>query len=335
MSKKLLVVVGPTATGKTSLALSLAKTHEGELVSADSRQVYKKMDIGTGKDLPPNVKCQMSNVRLENMNVGYYEIDGVKIWGYDLVKPNEKFSVSQYVKVVRKIIKSIWQMKKLPILVGGTGLYIKAVLKEIPTLNIPPDTTLRKGLLKKVSVELFEILAGLDPMKAASLNTSDRKNPRRLIRAIEIASYKIKEGEKQNSDRRFIIDSALKIGLTAPKEFLASRVKKRVSLRINNGFEKEVKDIVGLGLNLSNQSMQSLGYKQFYRYLKGECSVQDAVREWEQEEIKYVKRQLTWFNTDKEINWFDISLSNWSNEVENKVRKWHNKETKFFKARGD
>ena len=197
--KKLLVICGPTATGKTRLALHLGKKLNAELVSADSRQVYKWMNIGTGKDLPKDSRFKIQDSR----SGGYYLVGGVKIWGYDLVEPTEEFSVGKYVKIARKIIKDIWKSRqklthsggqggKLPILVGGTGLYIKGVVDGIPTAAISKSKALRKTLEGKKSDELFELLAQLDPVRAASMNASDRKNPRRLIRAIEVASAKVK-----------------------------------------------------------------------------------------------------------------------------------------------
>lgn len=188
MEHKLLVICGPTATGKTALGIYLAKKFEGELVSADSRQVYKGMDIGTGKDLPGNSKLEIRNSKLG----GSYKVAGVPIWGYDLISPKEEFSVARYIKIAGKIIKDIWERDKLPILAGGTGLYIKGVVDGIPTAFIPKNIALRESLGKRGVRELFEILAEMDAVKAASLNISDKKNPRRLVRAIEIASSKLK-----------------------------------------------------------------------------------------------------------------------------------------------
>src|SRR3989344_1522932 len=151
----MLVICGPTATGKTKLGIFLAQKFNGEIISADSRQVYKFMDIGTGKEWD----------------------EGVKIWGYDLVDPKKNFSVFEYLKFVRKALDDIWKRGKLPILVGGTGLYIKAVVEGIDTLNIPKNEDLRKSLEEKNVSELYEKLATLDSSKAASLNISDKNNP--------------------------------------------------------------------------------------------------------------------------------------------------------------
>ena len=151
MIKRLLVVCGPTSSGKTNLALHLAKLFDGELISADSRQVYSKMDIGTGKDLPPSSRLYFSS---KSSLPSYYLINGCKIWGLDLVSPNEEFNVSRYLKITNRVIKNLWQRRKLPILVGGTGLYIKAVIDGIPTSSVPKDSKLRKKLLENLLISI-------------------------------------------------------------------------------------------------------------------------------------------------------------------------------------
>lgn len=348
MGRKLLVICGPTATGKTSLALKLAKKFNGEVVSADSRQVYRRMDIGTGKNLPVSAKFKFQSAKLG----GYYEIRGVKVWGYDLVGPTEEFSVAQYVKIANKIIKDIWKPRqkllhsggqegKLPILVGGTGLYIKGVIDGIPTAKIPKNKSLRKSLEGKVASELFEILAQVDPVKSGSMNASDRKNPRRLVRAIEISGSGIKEQGLRNK----IIQSILFIGLTAPKEFLNTKIEKRVESRVKQGIEEEIRSLFRKGVTWKHQSMQALGYRQWRNYftkLGGKSGWErgitetlndsesterrNAINNWKHVEKQYVKRQLTWFKRDKRINWFDISKLGWEKDVERLVKKWYNEE---------
>ena len=152
-SKKLLVICGPTATGKTQLGFRLAKQFNGEIVSADSRQVYKYMDIGTGKEWD----------------------DEIKIWGYDLVDPKESYSVSDYFREMKIVIEDVWSRNKLPIIVGGTGLYIKSLVDGIPTVDIPKNENLRKSLEKISIEEMFDKLAVLDSSKVASLNSYDSK----------------------------------------------------------------------------------------------------------------------------------------------------------------
>lgn len=321
MKNKILIICGPTSTGKTTLAINLAKKFDGEILSADSRQVYKGMDIGTGKDLPVGAKLKTPWF----WKFGYYEIDGgingsaVKIWGYDLADPKNEFSVSQYLKFADKIITDIIKRKKLPILVGGTGLYIKAVIDGIPTAEIPKNEKLRKNFSKKTVAELYEMLAQLDSIRAGNMNASDRKNPRRLIRAIEIATSK-----KKPKDRitRQVFDS-LFIGFTASQEVLFSQIEKRVEDRLSKGLEAEIRKLLKNKVTWKSQSMSSLGYGQWGEYFFGKKSKNEVISNWVQEEKQYAKRQMTWFKKDKRIIWFDITQKDFSTKVEKKAQKWY------------
>jgi tRNA dimethylallyltransferase len=310
--EKLLVVCGPTATGKTALALFLAKRLDGELVSADSKQVYKGLDIGTGKDVPAGARKD-----------GYYEYEGVKIWGYDLVSARGGYSVSKYVAFARGKIGKIQKEGKLPILVGGTGLYIKAIVDGIATVKIPRNDALRKNLVEKGVEDLFNILAQLDPIKAGSLNTSDRKNPRRLIRAIEIATVKLESRGKKFEERTKGYDSVLFIGLSAPKEIIFQKIDARVVARLEAGLEDEIKRLLDSGVNWEDQSMSSLGYRQWRGYFEGKMTREEAIEQWIQEEKKYAKRQTTWFKKDARINWHDTTKRDWQKKVERLVNKWY------------
>ena len=331
---KLLVICVPTATGKTSLAIHLAKKFSpkgrpasgwnGELISADSRQVYKGMDIGTGKELPVNSKLKIKNLKLGKKRIGFYEIRGIRVWGYDLVDPKEEFSVAQYVKFADKIIKNIGKRGKLPILVGGTGLYIKAVVDGIPTAVIPKSISLRKKYKNKSVRELQDILGKLDSFKLSSMNVSDRKNPRRLVRAIEIAKWMLEVGSKKlEKSRKYEGDSVLFIGLTASREFLENRIDKRVEERIRSDVEDEIKNLLKFGIKWNSQAMQSLGYKQWFRYFNKEKTLKEIVDDWLRAEKNYAKRQMTWFKKDERINWFDITKPNWEEDVEDLVKKWY------------
>lgn len=322
--EKLLVICGPTATGKTRLALHLAKMFKGELISADSRQVYKGMNVGTGKDLAPDAKWHRAKLSFLNsqFSIGFYEVGGVKIWGYDLVEPTREFSVAQYVQIASKIIEDIEKRKKLPILVGGTGLYIKAVVDGIPTSSIPKNESLRRTLKDKSLREQFDLLAQLDPVRAASLNASDRKNSRRLIRAIEIAEYKLKTKDKPFSGTKTRYD-AMFIGLNTNSAALSKIIKKRVINRLRKGMEKEMIKLFEKGITFKHQSMQALGYKQWRGYFQNKKSKQKVINSWILVETQYAKRQVTWFKRDKRINWFDVTKPNWKQHVEKMVRKWY------------
>jgi len=314
---KLLVICGPTAVGKTSLAISLAKLFKAELVSADSRQVYKDMDIGTGKDIPANSSFKKVNKTIG----GYYKIDNIKIWGYDLVSPKENFSVAQYSSFAREVIKNIHKRNKLPILVGGTGFYMKSVLEGIDTAKIPQSKALRKKLEKLSKEELFEKIAILDAAKAGSFNQSDKNNPRRLIRAIEIATWKLNNLGVRKIKESVSYDSLI-IGLTLERKYLYKKIEERVQ-KMKAGIKKEISNLLKSGVKWSHQSMTSLGYRQWKNYFDKKESSETAFTKWLLEEQKYSKRQMTWFNKNKEIKWFKTDNTNWQENVEKLVKKWY------------
>lgn len=333
MKNKLLVICGPTATGKTSLALHLAKKYNGELISADSRQVYKGMDIGTGKDLPEHglfYPVSFSRSR-ESMKVhtktrmteeiGYYVFGGIPVWGLDLVSPKEEFSISDFVRIGRTIISDIRKREKLPIVVGGTGFYIQGLLDGIATIDIPKDRDLRRALEKKTVDELCTLLKKYDEGKALSLNASDRKNPARLIRAIEVAQFK-KQKRIQKTQSKLDVDT-LYIGLTAQKHILHKRIEKRVEERIVQGIEEEIKKLIEVGVSWDMQSMQTLSYKEWRRYFEGKDTKESSIQEWVRDEKRYAKRQMTWFKKDNRILWFDVDDPLYMQSVENKVKTWH------------
>lgn len=318
MQKKLLVVCGPTATGKTKLAIDLARKFNGELISADSHQVYKGMDIGTGKDVPQNSEIKY----LQKIKYGFYEIENVKVWGYDLVKPTEDFSVAGYFEIAKEVISNIWGREKLPIIVGGTGLYIKSTIDGIETSTVPRNPRLREELNGKEVDDLFNMLFKLDKKKAKSLNMSDKNNPRRLVRAIEISKY-LKSNPNFEMPDKQKYDSFLMVGLDTDKEILNNKIRERVNMRIKNGFEKEVKSLLQKGIDWKYQSMQGMGYRQYEKYYKGLVSKSEFINEWFLEECRYSRRQTTWFKKDKRVVWFDVSEQNFASKVENEVQSWY------------
>lgn len=273
--KKLLIITGLTATGKTKLGVELAEEFNGEIISADSRQVYKYLDIGTGKDLE------------------HFQ------WGLDLVLPNEKFNVSDYVEYVNKILKDIWSRNKLPIVVGGTGQYIKELLHPSETLNISPNQELRSK-----NYELWELqneLQKINPEKWAKMSDSDRKNPRRLVRAIEVGLKKVHPLKK---DEPFLAD-VLMIGLTAPLKILNERIDERVEERIKLGMEEEKEKLKKMGY-----FPDAFGYQE------------TSVEEWKNHEHQYAKRQLTYLKKYlPEIQWFDIS-HDYSSKIRQILSRW-------------
>ena len=338
---KILVICGPTATGKTSLGINLAKMFNGEIVSADSRQVYKGMDIGTGKDLPKNSKLKTQNSKLQlkdqKYQVGDYLFEGISVWMLDVVQPNQEFSVAQYVELAQKIIEDIWQREKLPIIVGGTGFYIKGLTDGIETLGVEPNWELRNRLEKFSVQKLFEILARLDSSKAASMNASDRKNPRRLIRAIEIASKNggqrtatAKAGSRcGGKDRRQKMTAEiLWIGLKAELKNLYRRIDERVDKQTKMGAEEEVKKLIKKGYQWDLPAMSAMGYGVWRPYFEGKGTLGEVIKRWKFDEHSYARRQMTWFKRDKRVHWFDIVEKSWEKRVEDLVKSWYNKDIK-------
>ncbi len=303
---KVLIICGPTATGKTDLALQLAKQFNGELISADSRQVYRGMDIVTGKDVPANSKFYLSDIQWQDRKLGYYEIDGIKLWLVDVVSPNEQFNVAYWHDCAGRVIVDILHRGKLPIVVGVTGLYIKSLTHQLGNIHVPYGTALRKQMAGMGVQELFDWLKRVNKTKARSLNESDRKNPRRLMRAIEIAL------SKQKITTQFNHFDCLNIGLTGPREQMYSRIDARVEKRIGQGAEKEVKLLLDHGFGWALASMQTSGYKVWQDYFAGAATLDQLKQRWKWAEHRDFRRQLTWFKKYPEIHWFDISKPVWN-----------------------
>lgn len=259
--RRLIIICGSTATGKTGIAIKLSKKFNGEIISADSRQVYEFMDIGTGKDLPENSKIRMINNKL-----GFYIIDNIRIWGYDLVRPDQEFSVKHYRDFANFVIKDIYSRGKIPILVGGTGLYLDAITHNLDFISIPRDLNLRKKISEYDAKKLFQMLVKIKTESALKLNQSDKNNPRRLVRAIEIAKYQLKTG-KPISPTTPNYNSLLWIGLTLDGLKIRKRIDQRVKKRIKLGFETEVENLIAK--NYLKAMKQTLGYKSFLKYKSG------------------------------------------------------------------
>ncbi|MBI4058931.1 tRNA (adenosine(37)-N6)-dimethylallyltransferase MiaA [Candidatus Microgenomates bacterium] len=318
--KKLLIICGPTATGKTQVGVKLAQQFNGEIVSADSRQVYRGMDIATGKDLPVNFKFQISNFKFRNRRIGCYFWNNIPVWLLDVVSPRENFSVAGYHELAHQVITGIWQKDKLPILVGGTGLYIKAVTSGIDTLGVPPNRELRQAYENKSTVELLDILFHLDPEVVGRLNSSDRKNKVRLLRKIEIAQSDLPKKINSEWDNLDVI----MIGLMAKPEILKVRINSRVDQWIKEGLEKEVIKLLANGVRWEDQAMSALGYREWRPYFEKKMSREAVIAKIKNGEWQYARRQMTWFKREKEIVWFDISESNVEQRMVEKVEKWYN-----------
>ncbi|MBZ9572617.1 tRNA (adenosine(37)-N6)-dimethylallyltransferase MiaA [Patescibacteria group bacterium] len=277
--KKLIVILGPTASGKTALAIKLAKKFNGEIVSADSRQVYQGMNIGTGK-----------TTKKEMASIPHYLID--------VVKPNQEFNVAVYKKLAIEKIKDVQKKEKLPFLVGGTGLYIGAVVDNIEFPKVTPQRKLRKELEKKSAKELFEIYKKLDPEGAKFI---EKENKRRLVRAIEVCEVTGKPFFEQRKKGKPIFE-VLQIGVKLPREELKKRISKRIDKMIELGLEKEVKKLVKKYGWIS--SLQTIGYQEWLPYFEGKINKKEATAEKiKTHTLQFAKRQETWFKKDKRIKW--------------------------------
>ena len=269
---QLLAIVGPTATGKTALAVTLAKNQPSILISADSRQVYQGMDIVTGKDQPT----------------------GIKLYGIDLASPDEPCSVSLWYHAVMPHIERAWGEGKLPIVVGGTGLYVKALTHGIETINVRPDPVLRASLSSLTVIKLQEKLQSLSPGKLTSMNESDRANPRRLTRAIEVSLDRESHSEQAAASLMGAPTCTL-IGLRYYDDSnYRSAIKTRVLSRLASGAVAETQALVQK-YGESIESLTAIGYRSLLRFIKCEISEEEMVNTWVRDELAYAKRQLTWF----------------------------------------
>ncbi len=291
----LIVITGQTATGKTKLALELAKKHNGELINFDSRQIYKYLDIITGKD-----REEKSKVKSQKS----------KVWLYDIVKPNEYFSSFDFVELATPIIKDIEDRNKIPILVGGTYLYLKHLLYGIDGNNSPPDFKLREKLNSKSVKELQDILKKLSLQSFNRLNNSDVNNPRRLIRRIEISKHKklIKNDQFQQISTNFNeFHVKTFIGLKyKDKGKLRQAIEKRVEERLKNDAIDEVKKLLQMGYKETDPGMKTIGYQQIIKYLNKKLTKEKAIEDWINKEVQYAKRQYTFMKKDKNIEWREI-----------------------------
>ncbi len=287
-NNKLIIILGPTASGKTEMAIKLAKKFNGEIISADSRQIYKGMDIGTAK--PRRVQNSKSRPFIVK-NISHYLID--------IINPNEDFSLAEYKKLAVEIIKDIQKRKKIPFLVGGTGLYISSIVDNLEIPKVKPNKLIRKKLEAKSAEDLFKKLKKLDSKAAEN---SDESNKRKLIRALEVCLITKKTFSSQQG-RGVPLFDFLQIGVKIPREKLYKKINQRVDQMIKTGLEKEVKKLMDKGYDLDLPSMSSLGYKQIGKYLKNEISFQEAVESIKTETRHFAKRQMTWFKRDKKIKW--------------------------------
>ncbi len=279
LKPKLIVILGPTSSGKSSLAIKLAKKFNGEIISADSRQVYKGMDIGTGKVTKKEQKLIPHHL-------------------LDVASPKKQFTVSDFKPLAQFAIQKIWKKNKLPFLVGGTPFYIYATIDDLNIPEVKPNLKLRKQLEKKSAKELFQLLKKLDPRRAKDI---DPNNPRRLIRAIEIiktTGHAIPALSSSSSPYDLLI-----LGIKKDQNELYKLIDKRLDERLKHSLILEVKKL--LKQKISHKRLQSFGleYRFISLYLQGILNYEDMVMQLKNAIHKFSKRQMTWFKTDKRIHW--------------------------------
>ena len=290
--KKIIVIVGPTASGKSDLAVKLAKKFNGEVISADSRQVYKGMDIGTGK-------------------ITKKEMKGIKHYLLDVASPKRKFTVFQYQKIALRAIERILKKGKIPIICGGTGFYIQALVDGILLPNVPPDWELRKKLEKKSAAQLYKILKKLDPQRA---KTIEKKNPRRLIRAIEIAK---RVGRVPPLKKQPLPYPVLMLGIKKTKEELKKLIKKRLLRRFKKGMVAEVKKLRKQGVSWKRLEGFGLEYRWIAYFLQNKIDFSEMVEKLQKDIEDFARRQMVWWKKDKRVFWI-VS----QREAEKKVREF-------------
>jgi tRNA dimethylallyltransferase len=293
---RIIVILGPTSSGKSAVAIKLARKFNGEIISADSRQIYRGMDLGTAKASKAEQK------------MAYH-------WMIDVASPKTDFNVTQFKRKAEKIIIDIFKRKKNPIICGGTGFWIKALVDNISFPKVKPDWKLRDKLSKSSAATLFQMLKNIDPGRASTIDT---KNKIRLIRAIEICQKLGKvprlkpQLAQEKGSYRF-----LQIGIDVPREQLYLRIKKRLEKRVKAGMIEEVKKLKKLGLGWKRIQNFGLSYFWIPLYLENKISIEDLHERIYLAEKDYAKRQLTWFQKDKRIVW----LKNYK-DIEKEAKKF-------------
>lgn len=292
MKRPMIVLTGPTAVGKTALSIQLAKAVNGEIISADSMQVYRHMDIGSAKVTPE-------------------EMDGVRHHLIDVLDPEEEFNVARFQAMAKEALEGIYERGHIPIIAGGTGFYIQALLYDIDFKENEDDSTIRQELERigreQGSEYLHQMLAEIDPESASLIHANNRK---RVIRAIEyyrMTGQRISEHNKEEREKESPYDFYYYV-LTCDRSLLYERIDRRVDQMMEAGLVDEVKHLKELGCHRGMVSMQGLGYKEILDYLDGRCSLEEAVYIIKRETRHFAKRQLTWFKRERDVRWLDFNV---------------------------
>src|SRR6056297_87827 len=288
--EKILVVLGPTSIGKTKVSIDIAKRLNSEIISTDSMQIYKKMDIGTAK-------------------INEKEKEGIKHHMIDLIYPKEEFSVYDYQNLSLEIIDKLLAENKTPILVGGSGLYINSILYDLDFNKVSSDEKVRNKYYgikeKKGKMFLYSLLEEKDKEAAKKIHPN---NVKRVVRALEVLEVTGKKYSQNNNFRKYSEKyNFIIIGLEMNRELLYNRINLRVERMIEEGLINEVEELYNEGYDKSYQSMQAIGYKEIIDYIEGNTTKEEAVRLIKRNTRRFAKRQITWFKPDDRIKWFNIT----------------------------
>lgn len=291
-NKKIIIIAGPTAVGKTALSISVANKINGEIISADSMQIFKKMDIGTAK-----IKTS--------------ETLGVKHYLIDIVNPDKAFSVANYASLANDCIDDILSRGKVPIIVGGTGLYINSIIYKMDFNNAIPDNSIRDKynniLNEKGKEHLFSILTSRSQAASESIHPN---NVKRVIRALEILDTQDEFTKFSNINNEVSKFKSKIFILSLRRELLYPRINNRVDIMIKNGLVNEVHELISEGLNENNQSMKAIGYRQILSYINKEVTFEEAINIIKRDSRRYAKRQTTWFKKYKDATLLDVENYN-------------------------
>ncbi len=301
---RVIFIVGPTSSGKTALGLTLAKKFNGEIINADARQIYRGVNIGTGK---PVGKRQVVHGHYA------YVVDGIPHHVMDDVPPGKTFTVADWRKKALKAIRDISGRGRLPIVVGGTGLYVQTLLDNYKIPSVPPQPAFREAIASKSLEGLVNMLKRMDPEAA---KTIDLKNPRRVIRALEVITFTGKPFSEQRLRAKPAVDP-LVIGPSRSREELYERIDAAVDDMVKRGWVQEIRRLLGRGVPEDAPAMSSIGYRELAAFVRGACSLEEAVKRAKHATHQYAKRQMTWFKRDERIHWVKDG-----SEAERLVRAW-------------
>lgn len=300
MKPALYVITGQTATGKTALGINLAKEKNGEIISADSRQLYQHLDIITGKDLFDH-QFHLYKILPNGWQIGYYLLNQVPVWLYDIVSPKQSFSAYDWAMCAREVLTILQKKQKTPIVVGGSYFYIHSLLYGYSDFGVNPNPALRQELEQLSILELQQRLQKANPQVYQALNSSDQKNPRRLIRWLEKCLSKNKNQPLQGIGNKFNLNI---IGLRFKNpEIIKEKIKERINKRMEQGALEEMELLLKMGFNRQNPGLKTIGYQQLMDFVDDKLALDQALDVWLHKEKQYAKRQITLMKKNPVINW--------------------------------